>query len=132
MTREQREQQAQHQSLQQTVDEYLKENPIDDDLSPEVEAQITALKLSSPHLSPRDLLKAAHERALWSNPARRQQLIAKERAADEAKRAEESAKRASEAKRAASVNVRSTPGNARPARNLDDELSAIYDRARSA
>lgn len=132
MTREQREAEAQTTALQNTVEEFLKETPLDDEIVSDVVAHIEALKITSPHLSQKEMMKEAYEKALWSNPQRRQALIAKERAETEAKKAAEQAKRAAEAKRAASVNVRSTPGNAKPARSLEDELGAIYDKARSA
>jgi len=132
MSREEREAQAQTVALQSTVEDFLRDNPLDDELVPGVVAHIEALKITSPHLSQKEMIKQAYEQALWSNPQRRQALIAEERAKAEALKAKEQAKRATEAKRAGNINVRSTPGSTRPVRTLDDQLSEIYDKSRSA
>lgn len=132
MSREEREAQATQQSLLLTVEEFLKETPVDDEIMSDVVAHIEAIKQTAPHLTQKEMMKQAYERALWSNPSRRQQLIAKERAAEDAKKAEESAKKVTEAKRAGSVNVKSSPGNVRTSKTLDDELSSTFDRMRSA
>jgi hypothetical protein len=132
MTREQREAEAQTVALQSTVEDFLKENPLDDEIVSDVVTQIEALKITSPHLSQKELMKQAYEKALWSNPQRRQALLAEEHAKAEAAKAKEQAKRAAEAKRAGTINVRGTPGSARPVRTLEDELGAIYDKSRSA
>lgn len=132
MTREQREAEAETVALQNTVEDFLKANPISDDIVSEIVAQIEALKITSPHLSQKEIMKEAYEKALWSNPQRRQALIAEERAKAEAAKAKEQAKRATEARRAGNINVRGTPGSSKPVRTLDDELAAIYDKNRSA
>jgi hypothetical protein len=132
MTREQREAEAQTVALQSTVEDFLRENPLDDEIVSDVVTQIEALKITSPHLSQKELMKQAYEKALWSNPQRRQALLAEEHAKSEAAKAKEQAKRAAEAKRAGTINVRGTPGSARPVRTLEDELGAIYDKSRSA
>lgn len=119
-------------ALQNTVEDFLRETPLDDEIVSDVVAHIEALKITSPHLSQKEMMKEAYEKALWSNPQRRQALIAKERADAEAAKLKEQTKRATEAKRAGTINVRSTPGNAKPVRSLDDELAAIYDKSRSA
>lgn len=132
MTREEREAQAQQQALNSTVEDFLKANPIDEALIPDVVAHIEVLKRTAPQLSQKEMMQQAYERALWSDPVQRAKQLAKERADEEAKKAKEQAETATKARRAASVNVKSSPGAARAPRSLDDDLSAIYDQSMRA
>ena len=132
MTREQREAQAMETRLLSTVESFLKENPMDDELQAEVTHHIQVLNYSNPELSEVDKLKTAYERAKWSNPKFREQIIAKDNAAKAAKQAETAQKKAAEAKRAASINVKSAPGNAKVTKTEDEILAEEYDRLMSA
>jgi hypothetical protein len=132
LSREEREAQAQQQSLTAIIEDFVKENPLDDSLIPGVVAHIEALKITSPHLSQKEMIKQAYEQARWSDPTIRQQLIAKERQAEEAKRAKEQAELAAKAKSAGKLNVRSSPGDVKPVRTLREILSETYDNAQRA
>lgn len=132
LTREQREAQASKTALESLISDFQKTNPIDDDMIPSLTAQIEVLHKLNPELSQKEVLEKAYEAAIWTNPARREQLTVKQRAADEARKAEEAKKRAAEAKRAGSVNVRSSPGSTSAKPPLDDELTEIWRRNQSA
>ena len=132
LSREEREAQANQQSLAALIEDFAKANPIDDELEPSLVAQIHALNMTHPHLSQKEKLAMAYEQAKWANPALRQKIIAQERAALEAKKAKEQAELATKAKSASKLNVRSSPGDMKPVRTLDDVLSETYDRAQRA
>lgn len=132
MTREQRESEQTQTRLLNTVETFLKDHPMDDALQAEVATHVEVIRRINPELSEIDTLKTAYERAMWSNPTYRQQIIAKEAATKAAKEAEEKSKAAAAARKAGSVNVRSSSANARQVKTLDDELADIYDRSMSA
>lgn len=75
-------------------------------------------------------LQDAYERAIYSNPAIRAQVLAKQQADAEAKRKAEAVQKAQDAKRAAVVNVprRGAIAAARPVGSMDD---TIRETARS-
>lgn len=128
MTREQREAQANETRLISTVESFLKENPMDDAMQEEVAHHVQVLNSTNPAMSELDKLKTAYERAKWSNPAYREQIIAKENAEKQAKAQKDAQEKAAQAKRASSINVRSSPSNARPVKSLDDAMAEEYDR----
>jgi hypothetical protein len=131
--REQQELQTQHQSLDNLVKEFSTGKEYWSEIEAEVAAQIAAIRMSDPTLSPKDTLEKAHERALKLNDPIRNKLNEAKRKEEEAKKVSEAKAKAEQAKRLASLNVRSTSGKApKPsAMNMVDEMAEIYDRVAS-
>jgi hypothetical protein len=132
-SREQQEQQAQAQSLENLVQDFAKGKDYWPEIEAEVAAQIAAIRLSDPSLSPKDTLEKAHERAVKLNDDIRNKLNETKRKEEEAKKASEAKRKADEAKRLASLNVRSIEGKApKPARkSLEEEMADVYERVAS-
>lgn len=126
VSREQRDVQERERTTLQAVESFLDENPVDDATATEIAHHIRVLNETSPDLPMREKMKAAYEKAKWSSPVLRDQLLSKEKAELEAKRAAEAAARVKEARRSSSVNVKSAPGSTKPVKDLDSELKEIY------
>ena len=126
--REAQEYQARQSEYEGVVSVFGADKPDFSSLVDDIEINISQIKRSKPGLSPKEILQEAYDRARWSNPATRQQLIAEQSAKSEAARLEEAKKAAANAKRAASINVNgSVPG--RNQASMDDDLRSIWRRA---
>ncbi len=122
--------QTQHaQSLTQTIEKFAADKAEHwKDIEPSIAYHATAIRVSEPDLTPREVLKEAYERALKDNPQIAANLpSAREKAAKEK---EAQTRRAQEAKRVASMNVgsRSTGKTASVRKDLYSEMADIYDR----
>jgi hypothetical protein len=75
-----------------------------------------------------ETLADAYEKATYADPTIRQGILADQQKAEAEKRKAEEAERVKAAKKAAGVNVKSSPGAAPAAKNMDDALWEIARR----
>ena len=129
MTREHRETEAQRQTLESVVSEFLKDKPDFDAIEPDVMSLLPAIRDRNPGASPRELLAEAYEKAQWVNPDARARRLDADRKAAEAKAAEENAKRAAEAKKHTALNVKTGQSSTGDRKTMDDTLQEIARRA---
>ena len=129
LTREQRESDAQRQTLESVVSEFIQDKPDFDAIEAEIMAIIPAIRGKKPGASPKELLAEAYEQAQWINPEARARKLEADRKASEAKAADEAAKRAVQAKKAASLNVKSSQSSQSDMKTMDQTLAEIARRA---
>jgi hypothetical protein len=95
---------------------------LQDDLAP----LVSAIRQRNPEKSPRDILQAAYDQAVWANPTTREKMLA----AQEATRKEQTSKTVAQARQANAVNIRGKAGGEMRAKptTIDDTLSDVFDK----
>lgn len=111
------------QSLVQTIDDFRKDKPHFEKVRPLMSSLISSGAAHD--------LATAYDLATNAHPELRQQIIADQLKAAEAKRKAEAEKHAAEARKAASANVKSEVGKPKP-KSMDDTMRDAYRRSSAA
>lgn len=94
-------------ALTSQIADFAKDKPYFNDVEPDVDALIPAMRAKHPDASPLDVLSKAYDAAIWANASVRERILSDQRKKDEDARKEAAIKKANDAKKSASVNVRS-------------------------
>jgi len=111
------EQEAQNATLAREIADFAKDKPHFESVR-----KVMAGLMSS---GAAETMQDAYDKAIYADPTIRQSLQVDAQKANEEKRKAEEAERVKKAKAAAGVNVKSSPGQTKTARTLDDDLRDI-------
>lgn len=128
---------------------YAEGKPYIQEIMPDIAAEMRTLRQQAPGLDGKTILRLAHDNVVERNgmrarldeeakaeqegrTAQAQAERLKEMQERERARREEEAKRVKAARRAAGINVKSSPGQSRAPKTLDDDLRAIAHRVYGA
>lgn len=127
VSREQKEVEAQRQTVVSAVDEFSKSKPDYDILEPYIEEAVRLIRMKEPNLPVRDVLEQAYDKAVWLHPDTRAKKVAEEAK----KRSEEEARKVAEASKVAKLNVKSSASAKPSQKGLDspEYWSSLYDSA---